>query len=285
MRRFQDPVEPFRSIQKWEGETPPGMIRDWLGGVTSGSFLGLDKQQARARDGWEKPAANEEWWEWYDILCAVQAAEKTFTMYELGAGYGRWCVNALGLIRQLGLDLVPRYLAVEAEPTHFDYLMQHFRNNGLDPTKHDLIQCAVAGEPGEVSFVIGHSEEWWGQAIVPETYDPAKQGFHEARNIKVEAVTLSSLIPDGLMIDIIDMDLQGAELGVVVESIDVLSRQVRRLHIGTHSKEIEEGLRELLPRHGWICHADFSCLQENDTPFGPVPFVDGVQSWTNPALD
>jgi hypothetical protein len=59
---------------------------------------------------------------------------------------------------------------------------------------------------------------------------------------------------------------------------------VKRLHIGTHSKEIEAGLRQLLSAHGWRCHADYPLSSTSETPWGPVSFENGVQSWVNPGL-
>jgi hypothetical protein len=85
-------------------------------------------------------------------------------------------------------------------------------------------------------------------------------------------------------IDLIDLDVQGEELKVLSSSVDLINARVGRLHIGTHSPEIESGLRQLLASQGWRCDADFGCCRENDTPFGPVMFLDGVQSWVNPRL-
>ena len=44
------------------------------------------------------------------------------------------------------------------------------------------------------------------------------------------------------------------------------------------------GLRSLLSEHGWKCQVDFKLLQVNETPYGPMQFTDGVQSWVNPRL-
>lgn len=80
------------------------------------------------------------------------------------------------------------------------------------------------------------------------------------------------------------MDVQGAELDIVRSAIDDLDRKVCRLHIGTHSRDLERGLKAALTSHGWICHFDYPCQSKAETPFGPVSFDDGVQGWTNPRL-
>jgi hypothetical protein len=57
---------------------------------------------------------------------------------------------------------------------------------------------------------------------------------------------------------------------------------VKRVHVGTHSREIEDGLRRLFRALGWQSLADYACLSSATTPFGMVSFRDGVQSWLNP---
>ena len=66
------------------------------------------------------------------------------------------------------------------------------------------------------------------------------------------------------------------------ETIEETTQKVKRLHIGTHSKQIEVGLRDVLRKHHWECLADYAGGSTNQTPWGPVSFGDGVQSWLNP---
>jgi hypothetical protein len=101
----------------------------------------------------------------------------------------------------------------------------------------------------------------------------------------VAAVTLADLLAEVDQVDLIDMDLQGAEFDVVSSAIDQLDAQVRRLHIGTHGVDIESNLRELLNSRGWEPRADYGCGQTCETDFGTVAFDDGVQSWVNRALE
>jgi hypothetical protein len=104
------------------------------------------------------------------------------------------------------------------------------------------------------------------------------------KSVKTRSYILTDILPATDRIDLIDMDVQGEELRVISPAIEALDQKVARLHIGTHSPEIEQGLRELLHRHGWKCAADYAGGRTNDTPWGPIEFVDGVQSWINPRL-
>ena len=54
-------------------------------------------------------------------------------MVELGAGYGRWIVNAAAAVRAYR-DLPSSLTAVEAEPTHFRWLELHCSDNGVTAT-------------------------------------------------------------------------------------------------------------------------------------------------------
>jgi hypothetical protein len=100
--------------------------------------------------------------------------------------------------------------------------------------------------------------------------------------IRTQSVLLEDIIPDVDRVDLIDMDLQAEELKVLTSAIDLLDRKVVRLHIGTHERAIEDGLRALLTTHGWKCTADYKCNETAATPWGLVTFLDGVQSWVNP---
>jgi hypothetical protein len=48
------------------------------------------------------PPFDYEYFEWVDLLQAVKEAENTFTIVEVGAGYGRWSSRAALAARQLG---------------------------------------------------------------------------------------------------------------------------------------------------------------------------------------
>ena len=84
------------------------------------------------------------------------------------------------------------------------------------------------------------------------------------------------------MVDFIDLDIQGSEFTVLAVAIIDLCEKVKRIHIGTHGKDIEDRLRDLFVSAGWINIFDFSTGSTVDTDFGLVTFGDGVQSWVNP---
>jgi FkbM family methyltransferase len=227
------------------------------------------------------PPVNETLFEWHSLACAIRDARDRFVFVEFGAGYGRWSVAAALVCRRRGLPC--DVIAVEAEPTHCLMMKQHFEDNGLDWREHTLIEAAVAPEAGEVHFTVGAADAWWGQAILP-TPD---YGYGAIEGVSVEsvpAVTVASILETVDRVDLIDIDIQGAEADVVVSSVKVLGLKVRRLHIGTHSTEIEAQIKATLSGAGWRQCWDFPCRSEVRTPYGHVSFEDGVQAWLNPRL-
>jgi FkbM family methyltransferase len=298
------PPSIFSRFEPWEGEVEPGLQVNWIGVRTRASVRNARGYAVPTFVRGELPSLSEDYFEWIDVLESVYESEQRFTMVELGAGWGRWLVNAAVASRQLRPERSLRLVGVEAEPTHFRWLEQHLRDNGLDPRQHTLIKAAVAEKDGRVRFQRGAAAEWYGQAI--ERDDPASKlsgpvsrlirwtrnsvanraafGPHARKTRRTPAVSLNSLLEPLDTVDLVDADIQGVEADVFEAASDELARKVRRVHIGTHDRENELRLRLLFERLGWESRFDYGCHERNDTAWGPLVFEDGVQSWINPAL-
>jgi FkbM family methyltransferase len=263
----------FRQFSRWEGRVPEGFIVNFLGAMTRVDFFEGYSELSRQYPSdrylkTEYPAFDEEYFEWIDILEAVSGAEGHFTMLELGAGFGRWTANAALALRRLK-NLPHTLIAVEAEPTHFEWLTQHLADNLLNPKNLRLVRAAVAVSDGIVGFHVGEPANWYGQYI---------GGSHP-----VEAVSLKSLLGPLKSVDLVDMDIQGAELEVLEAAAQDLDEKVKRVHVGTHGAEIEQGLHQVFTLLGWKCLRSFPCGGTVETEWGRIRFQDGVQTWLNPA--
>lgn len=232
-------------------------------------------------NSWRQPAAAE-LTEWQALLDAVEDARGRLTMIELGAGIGRFTVAAVVALRRYRPDLKHRFIAVEAEPTHYRWMKQHTRTNGLSRWSRagscKLIEAAVSREAGRDSFFFGNPREWYGQALVRPENDTAPQPVTQVRT-----VTLSSLLKPLDRVDLIDLDIQGAELEVLTEAAPALAR-VRRIHVETHSEEIDEKLPEVLEhaRGNWQQELAFPLGATLTTERGLADFRGGgVQLWRN----
>lgn len=298
--------EIFEAFQPFHGEAPAGYDRDFIGSKIRREFWGAAPRDHAVAVTAAYPPVDEEYFEWIDLLESVAGARGSYTMVELGAGYGRWAVRAALAVQQY--SGIPFHLiAVEAEPFHFGWMRVHFEDNGIDPGGHRLVHAAISGHPGSVPLYIDapwgrdRPDEWYGQHVVKggaafEGVEKALYAGFEVqrlsnggRSIKVPGSTLTNLLENVRLVDLIDFDLQGEELDAVSVAIHVLDAKVRRMHIGTHSwdymPDVEGGLRELLGGHGWRCLADYPAHRSSSTPWGSVHFEDGVQSWVNPRLD
>ena len=209
------------------------------------------------------------------IACAVDAATDRFVMIELGAGYGYWISQGAKLALSRGLDV--QIVGVEAEPQHYAMMRRHLDYNEISHLAK-TIEAAVAPQDGHVFFEIGDSNAWWGQAIRDDMQE--EQQIDEGRRTKrTPAVSLSTLLSDFTRVDALHMDIQGAELTVLASAWDQVCRKCFVVVIGTHSKEIEIGLRELF--QGWRNIYDFELSKTHNTEFGTIELGDGIQVWMN----
>jgi FkbM family methyltransferase len=292
----QHPV--FASFRLWEGRVEGGWDVNWLGVVTRAAYYDLYTVPAEDRHVSVPPLPiDEEYFEWIDLLEAVTAAVNSFTMVELGAGFGRWTVNAAAALNQRGLHDY-HLVAVEAEPQHFRWLSQHIADNGVDPGRVDLVRAAVAGTDGLARFEVGEAFTNYGQmtvgvatgrdAFVERLLGPIRRRDERSDRGsqlgRVRAVSLRRLLKDLPFVDLIDADIQGAEADVFEPAGAVLDAKVRRVHIETHDHEVETRLRAFFCDLGWQPVWDFPCLGESPTPYGVVDFSGGVQTWINPKL-
>jgi FkbM family methyltransferase len=287
--------EVFNKFKCWEGIAPAGFWVNFLGVKTAAKFLWTGhppptkdrffkagyppfEQRPLLFSPGEAPElewidAPFEYHEWIDLLEAVVHAEDHFTMIELGAGWGRWITNAAAALSQSN-PLPYTLLAVEAEPTHFRWMKEHLANNGVDLACCELIEAAVTDQEGQVGFHTG-TTPWGGPA---ECYGQFIGGPTPVRSITLRPILDSASRP----IDLLDMDVQGAELIVLVAAADALDEKVRRVHTATHSPEIEVGLRRLFGGLGWHALHDIPLHTQAQTPWGPISFQDGTQAWINP---
>jgi hypothetical protein len=116
------------------------VLPNWIGVSTRREFFAEDLRFVAVTP----PPADPELFEWIDVLEAVTRANASFTMLELGAGYGRWVVNAASALR-LYSGLPHHLIAVEAELTHFRWLELHCRDNEVDePTAKSTVPLWAA---------------------------------------------------------------------------------------------------------------------------------------------
>jgi FkbM family methyltransferase len=286
----------FAKFKPYEGQNRPGFEVDFVGVATDCKFIDAAPQ---GRSDTSYPPFDEDYFEWIDVLESVLCSKDEYVMVELGAGFGRWSARAAYAAKQL--NIYPRLIAVEPEPKHFSWLLQHFCNNALNPSEHDLLDAAISDTNAPQMLCIempgyDRADRWYGQALLQEPGAWTGQKYESFnvfegpagwKSIEVPSIRLGDLFDvliSGVLsrVDLMDFDIQGQEAAVIRDGIDLIDERVARLHIGTHSREIEAELRALLTDRGWTKVFDYPCASTSETPWGAITFVDGVQSWLNP---
>jgi FkbM family methyltransferase len=259
----------FSRFHRWSGRVPAGFDVDFLGTRYKTEYFTMWPPQPSERYAApEHPAFDEEYFEWIDLLEAAASAKDRFTMLELGAGFGRWTARAAAAAQHLGLPY--HLVAVEAEPTHFQWLLQNLQDNGLKLEDCRPIHAAVTDHDGTVGFEVGDPESSYGQAIGGTT--------------EIQSVSLATLLLPPDLVDLIDMDVQGAELEILAAATAPLAQKVKRVHVETHSAGVHAGVDKLFRGLGWKPHFLFGGNSADTTPWGRIDFQGGTESWLNPRL-
>lgn len=273
----------------------PGFVRDFVGGRTRTDLLW---NEVRDRDGTVMdlpvPADLFETIEWIGLLKSVAEARarqrREFAAMELGAGWGPWLVNAANAARLVGIvDF--HFCGVEADPGRFEMMQQHFRDNGLEPAKHDLVLGAVGVTAGTAQWpVIADPQNSGGARPVRDhvASDLAYMRGLPGPTREVKIISFADLLRRRVRWDLVHIDIQGWEFEICEAFPQDLCERVAWLVIGTHSRKIEGDLLLMMFEHGWICENEKPCrfvfnrAQQN---LEAMTTIDGTQVWRNPNLE
>jgi hypothetical protein len=234
--------------------------------------------------------------EWLGVLKAVVAADGRFAAMELGAGMGPWLVASSTAARLRGISNI-RLLGVEADPSRFASMQQNFRDNGIDPHQHVLL-C------GGVSVVSGKAK--WPRSADPrnvaggrpvrrsqidhESLDEQDLDYLEGMTddlVDVDLIAFEELLRYEPLWDLVHLDVQGTEVELCAACLTILSRCVRYLVVGTHSRKLDGDLLDLMFHAGWVLEhekpARFVFNRQLRT-LERMTSADGIQVWRNPDL-
>jgi hypothetical protein len=85
-------------------------------------------------------------------------------------------------------------------------------------------------------------------------------------------------------VDYLDSDIQQSESIVFPPFLDLLKRKVRRIHIGTHGKDVHRSLHELFQSDGWEIVFSYAPNATHPSALGAFTINDGVLTVRNSAL-
>jgi FkbM family methyltransferase len=207
-------------------------------------------------------------------------------MFELGAGWGEWCLALAGAIDYKVIPIAPksyRCLAVEGEPTHYQWLKEHFQSQNINGV---AVHGAVSDKNGTCHFSVHAAPDaCYGQAISFHK-QTIKETIRDLRDLilrkttEVPMYTVDKLIQAYGFdhVDIIDIDVQGAEYEVMLGAADSIKNDlIDYLLIGIHDRKFNDALRQLLsPKFDLIIDIYPNSVGIVDG-FPPIKCQDGIQ--------
>lgn len=287
-----DEAIPVFSRFKAKSEPESGFIIDFMGNKTRTSVVShLSANDGRVEDDYPIPGNfHGETLEWLGTLRSADEAKQRFVMIELGAGWAPWCAIGFRAAQRLGIKDIS-LIAVEGDEGHIGYARQHAIDNAI-PSNAITIIHAVAGPKDGVAVFPRHlnsAQDYGGAASFGDEdrdlrYFQAMSGPNIASIDKIACVSVESLTRDYDVVDLLHVDIQGAEAKVIPASLDTINKKVRRIIIGTHTHGIDRLLINLFGKSGWICEG-VTASQIRETAGIPVVTKDGCQVWRNTNLD
>ncbi|KAA1184431.1 hypothetical protein FP026_03325 [Rhizobium tropici] len=281
----------FDEFTNHNRKSQPGFIVDFMGVRTRVSSL-YDQVQhlSGAVQGAPVPGDyHAETTEWLGLVKTVRSASGRYTAMEWGAGWGPWIIAGGVAARNKGISDIKLY-GVEADPVHFETMVQHYRDNGFEPEPTLVYLAAVGPEPGRAQWP-KHPDPRndWGTRPIREG-DVADDDYNAGRIndfMNVEILAGADLLSKEPLWDMLHVDIQGWEGEVCAAAQEVINERVRWVIIGTHSRIVEAQLLTLFHSMGWTLEHEKPCrfsysLDRSD--FASMITADGVQVWRNTRL-
>jgi FkbM family methyltransferase len=232
--------------------------------------------------------------EYLGLGLAIKLAEEidpsrdSFHMAELGAGNGIWSARTARCCLAAGFKRI-HLVCVEADNGKFHTIEEHLKLNGL--WDHPSIQVHLENAPvtsdgRNIFFPKQRSSTDYGLAMTDTNKETDYRG-HSTETEERRSVSLVSMLEEHTVWDLLNIDIQGAELDLITSCSKLIREKVRVLVVGTHSRHIEGCLIEALYPQGLYLHSEKPCvfryIGNEDNLVGRTS-EDGEQVWVNPHL-
>ena len=221
--------------------------------------------------------------EWGSALRAVDRSGPQFTMIELGCGWGCWMNNMGVAAKRSGRSV--HVIGVEGDAGHIEFARKTLTENGFEETEWTLVTGIAAGHSGVALFPVQDQpgESWGLQPIFGADDTQTRDALNSGRFTALPMIGLEEIAAPHERIDLLHIDIQGSEADLVQACLPAMSAKVANVLIGTHSRQIEGRLFDIMLGAGWVLDMErpafLSLAGER-----PEVTVDGVQAWRNPAL-
>ena len=263
----------------------PGYLTNFLGVLIDPKFF-PDILEGRA--GEVEPVPIPANWhadiaEWGAALRAVDLARNSFTVIELGCGWGCWLNNTGVAARRAGLDV--QLIGVEGNQGHIRFAEEAIAVNGFSSSQRTLYHGIAAAMSGTALFPrqLKAGANWGLKPILNATEEQKQEALASGNFDEQRMIALLDVTEPYSRIDLLHLDIQGGETGLIADSLDLLRNKVAYMLIATHSRQIEGELFRMLQAHGWRLEIERPAILNLHDPAAPST-VDGVQGWRNPIL-
>jgi hypothetical protein len=187
--------------------------------------------------------------------------------------------------------------------------------NGIDPNEHWIRQAALGGDSEPILFPVG-AGAGPSASVGNSNTKESRQAFADIFRLRgqcgrvlkniflhnstgvmrdlgagfgaelkfVSALKLEDVLWPFARVDLLEVDIQAAELQVIAPYMELVKRKVRRLHIGTHGIDIHAKLRALFSAADWEIVFDFAPNAVHTTERGSLKLGDGVLTVRNPTV-
>jgi FkbM family methyltransferase len=253
---------------------------------------------------------------WFE---AALAARGRYTMITLGALYGAQAIGAYRALQRLN-PMPAKLVAVEPDPENFNWLIRTFHDNDINPAEHWLFNCAVADSNKPVLFPVG-SPGTGANNCMATTHEQARReyarqilaskdleervfrliidgdtgvdidlapndprGSFPGRIQFISAVSLADVLAPFECIDLLEADIQSAEIVVFPPAMGLIKRKAKHVYIGTHGNDVHDALLQELAASKFEIIFSYKPNATFETPHGSFSTHDGILFARNPDL-
>ncbi len=280
-----EPQEVMRRHAAPDLAARPGYVTNFLGVLIDPVFFPrfLHGRAGQVEDipipaNWHADVA-----EWGAVLRAVDLARNQFTVVELGCGWGCWMNNSGVAARRAGLNV--HLVGVEGDPGHVDFAHQATATNGFKPDQVTVHRGVAAATSGVALFPRQQRAgvSWGLKPVMGATAAQRQSASQRGTHDELPIVSLESVMAPHTRVDLLHVDIQGGEADLIEDCLSVLESKVAYTVVGTHSRQIEQRIKTVLTKAGWILEIERPAIYRLFW-LGPRLKVDGVQGWRNPRL-
>lgn len=213
-------------------------------------------------------------------LRAVDISGSTFTVLELGCGWGCWLNNTGAAARRAGKKV--KLLGIEGDAGHVEFANQSMKTNGYLSSEYSITHGIAAATKGRALFPKQSTAgvQWGLEPVFGASDTQIAKALSEDTHDNLEMIALSDVIAENGKLDLLHIDIQGGEADLVRDSIETCNSSVRYIVIGTHSRFIEGTLEKLMFNNDWVLEVDRPAISSLENGVQTLR-VDGVQGWRN----